>query len=331
MRDLAIDARQGALTAATHGRAFWILDNLKLIEQLAQQPDRTAGAAQLFAPETAWLTHAFPSPAFDQPGVGENPKYGATVFFNVPASYNGSTPVSLSFLDAQGNTVRSFALHLLNKHAKKPSARALEAMDHAQQIAHALRESTGISPGMNAFVWDMRHAPATEVIGFRMPTANDIDDGVSGPTAVPGTYTVVLDYAGRTQRQPLRIELDPRLQPASGALAARLALAMQIRDTLDALDRTINAAGAARSKLAGGERARLDALLGEAVQMNIHSSEGDLLHETKLRSHLAFLMNELDMAYEGPTVAEITSYEELRAQAVDTIAQIKAATGGNGI
>lgn len=323
VRDIAIDARQGDVAVATHGRAFWILDNLKLLEQLAQHPEMNATDVQLFAPETAWLTHAFGGPPFEIPDAGENPKYGATIFFNIPHTYDGRTPVTLSYLDAQGHTVRAFTLHLRDKHAKKPSREVLAAMDHAQQIAHTLAESTAIDRGMNAVTWNMRYGRATEVLGFHMPTSDDIDDGVAGPTILPGAYTVVLDYGAKRFSQPLTVQLDPRFSPPAGALSERLALAMQVNHTLDALNRAINAAHAARGHLPADQRRRLDAVLGDAVQMNIHSSEGDLLHEVKLRDHLAFLMNELDTAYSAPTAAENELYTELQAQATATIAQLK--------
>ncbi|MDQ6930926.1 MAG: glycosyl hydrolase, partial [Candidatus Eremiobacteraeota bacterium] len=255
MRDLAIDARQGSVVVATHGRAFWVLDNLKLLEELAAQTSNSATTTQLFAPETAWLTHAYGGGGpFGPSTVGKNPQYGATVFFNLPKDYSARTPLSLTFLDAQGKTVRSFPLHLRNKHEKKPSDQALAAMDHAQKLARELRESTGVQPGMNAFQWDLHYAPAAEITSFNMPTADDIDDGVTGPTAVPGAYTAVLQYGATRLQQPLRIELDPRLHPAAGALAARLALGLQVRDTLDSLNRTVNAMLVARRGLSPAKR-----------------------------------------------------------------------------
>ena len=326
VRDIAIDARQGDVAVATHGRAFWILDNLKLLEQLAQQGEPSVTNAQLFAPETAWLSHAYGSAPFSVPNSGENPQYGAAVFFNVPTTYRGNVPVSLTFLDAQGNTVRSFALHLRKKHEKEPSAQALAEMDHARRIAHDLYKLTGIDTGMNAFQWDMRYPPAAEVNGFHMPTTDDFDDGVNGPTVVPGAYTAILDYNGKKMQQSFRIELDPRLHPAPGALASRLALAARIHNTLDDLNRSINAAMTARSRLPPDKRAQLDGVLGDLVQMKIHSTEGDVLHPTKLRDHLAFLMNELDLAYDKPTTAEYATYEELLAQAAPVPQDLKNLT-----
>ncbi len=113
IRDLAIDAREGELVAATHGRAFWIMDNLALLEQLARQTEYSVAGAQLFAPESAWLTQSYG----DSPSElsGENPRYGTRVFFNLPAGYNGSVPATLSFVDSTGKVIRTFQLHLAPK------------------------------------------------------------------------------------------------------------------------------------------------------------------------------------------------------------------------
>ena len=325
VRDLAIDARQGQVVAATHGRAFWILDNLALLEQLADDPSVRTTGLHLFAPETAWLSHAYGGSAGSV--SGQNPQYGASVFFNLPSTFKSGMPVTLSFLDAQGKLVRSFTLHARGKHEAKPSSDELSSMDHAHQLAFALRDLTTIEPGMNVFQWDLRYAPATEVSGYHIPTTDDIDDGVNGPTVVPGTYTVALEYSGTTLKQTFRVSLDPRLHPAPDALAARLALAMRIHDTLDTLNRSVNAALAARMRLSAPARVRVDALVGQLVPMRIHSSEGDSLNEVRLRDHLAFLMNELDMAYQQPTAAENATYEDLRAEAARAVTALSEAAG----
>ena len=321
VRDIAIDARQGSVAIATHGRAFWILDNLALIEQLLSEAHPIASAPALFAPETAWLTHAYGHSSSD-PNTGQNPAYGATVFFQIPAGYDGKTPVTLSFADAQGRPVRRFQLHLRAKHESKPEADVLATMDHARQLAYALRDLTAVDPGMNAFTWDLRHEPATEIAGYHIPTADDVDDGVNGPTILPGNYTAVLDYGGTQLRRTFSVKLDPRLNPGADALPARLALATSIRDTLDSLDRAVNAAFARRPHLSREKQAQMDRILRSVVEMRIQSSEGDSLHQVQLRDYLGFLMNELDMAYQAPTAAEVTTFGELRSQASNAIAAL---------
>jgi photosystem II stability/assembly factor-like uncharacterized protein len=321
VRDIAIDARQGDVVVATHGRSFWILDNLSVIEQLA---NGVSGSPLLFAPETAWLTHAYGSGSA-RAGSGQGPTYGTSVFFNLPGDYNGSTPATLSFVDANGRTVRSFNLHLHNKKEKHP-ARERGDVNDVEIIAQDLHQLTGADPGMNLFVWDMRYAPATEARGVQAFGTDDFSDTVDGPTIVPGKYSVVLTYGGKKLQQPFRLVLDPRLHPASGELAARLALSMRIRDTLDALNRAVNAGEATRASLPAAKRAAVDAALADMVQLNPnHSSESDLAHESKMRDALAFLMGSIDLAYQAPTPAEYATYDELRAQAMAQIARLQAA------
>ncbi|HZT12489.1 MAG TPA: hypothetical protein VFA29_06790 [Candidatus Baltobacteraceae bacterium] len=322
VRDIAIDARQGQVAIATHGRAFWILDNLSLIEQLARTPAASTSQLRLFAPESAWLSHAYGGGGGSN--SGQNPSYGATLFFNLPKDYKGTVPLSLSFYDGHGTLIRSFALHARPKHEKKPSSEALSEMDHVTQMAYALRDLTAVEPGMNAFTWDLRYPPATEVNGYHIPTTDDVPDGVDGPTVTPGDYTAVMQYGAVRQSVPFRIELDPRLQPGAGALEARLDLAMRIRATLDQLDRAIDTAMARRSGLSAARRKELDALILSLVPMQIRSSEGDSVFQVRLRDHLGFLMNELDVAYQAPTAAEQATYDELRPQAERAIAQLSA-------
>jgi hypothetical protein len=323
MHDIAIDPRQGEVVVASHGRAFWILDNLALLEQLAHDPPRRTEGAQLFAPEAAWLTHAYGAAAFAPPGTGENPAFGATIFFNVPPAYDGKTPVTLAVLDAAGATVRSFQLHLKKKHAKKVPPEIRGELDAIHQRALDLADLTAIEPGMNKFQWDLRYAPATEVAGFHEPLADDFRASVDGPTIVPGAYSVVLQYGGLKLTQTLAVRLDPRLHPAAGDLDARLALEMRVHETLDKLNSTINAALAATQKLPPEKRPALETAIAGLVQLDIHSSEGDLLHETKVRSHLAFLANELETAYEKPTAAEYAAFDELKAQADAGVARLE--------
>jgi photosystem II stability/assembly factor-like uncharacterized protein len=321
VRDIAIDARQGDVAIATHGRSFWILDNLKLLEDVAHAS--CGGALCLFAPETAWLSHAYGS-GYPSPNTGQNPAYGAAVFFYVPKSYNGKTPASLSFVDRAGKTVRSFTLHVRNKKAKPLPYAVIAQMPRDKQMAYDLEQQTAIDPGINVFQWDMRYPPATEVRGFHNPTSDDISDTTDGPTIVPGTYTAVLRYGNQAQRQTFDVSVDPRLHPTAQDLAGRLDLAMQIHNQLDALDRAVNDAMAARSHLAPSQRAALDAELQKVVEMRIRSSEGDLLHEVRLRDYLAFLMNELDTAYQAPTAAEMQTWDELRPQAQAAVARLRA-------
>jgi photosystem II stability/assembly factor-like uncharacterized protein len=340
VRDIAINVRQGDVTVATHGRSFWVLDNLALLEQMSLQPSAAADDVQVYAPQTAWLSHAYgASPmAKYQHDVGTNPSFGASVFFHIPDTYHGKAPVSLTFLDGDGHVVRTFTLHLKTKQAKLTPAQR-DNLTPSEEKQQADEKLTTITAGSNLFQWDLRYGEATEVTGFQPPVAaGGLDDTVQGPTVIPGRYTVVLDYNGRKSQRSFQVALDPRMHPAPEALQQRLALEMQIHAELDGLDKSLNQAIALRQKLeaAVGQHkmaadkahdalAALAQAIGSYVQLDLHSSEGSVIHETKLRDHLAYLAANIDLAYEPPTAAEHQVFADLDHEAQTGEQQLKAA------
>ena len=340
VRDIAINSRQGDLAVATHGRAFWVLDDLALLEQWSRQAAPSPDAAGVYAPQTAWLSHAYGRNPMAKylPSVGTNPPFGATVYFNIPRNYDGKTPASLAFTDAKGRLIRRFTLHLKTASPKlEPAARDNRTPTEKKRAAEI--KLTAITPGMNRLQWNLRYPDATEVTGFQPPiAAGGLPDEVSGPLVTPGRYTAVLEYGGHETRQTFEVALDPRLHPAPDALAQRLALGLRIHGTLDKLDRTLNQAIAVRDRLdaaiadhrlgksqAGSALASLDAAIGGLVQLKIQSSEGSLLYETKLRSHLAYLGAEIELAYTRPTAAQYAVFHMLDAHASAGEVQLAAA------
>lgn len=358
VRDIAINPREGEVVVATHGRAFWVLDNLAVLEQLTKNPARQTGAPLLFAPEQAWLTHDYGVPSSEgrrPPDAGYNPPFGATVFFHIPQSYDGKAPVTLQFNDAQGKVIRRFALHLAtekerlekekadgkeqpqgeaqaqaSKHQENPAQEA----DHSgestdQQIREKEAKLTAIEPGMNRFQWDLRYPYAMEVTGYHAPiAAGGLDDSVEGPQIAPGRYSVVLNYGGQQTQQNFVVSLDPRLHATQRDLQARLALDLKIHADLNALDNDINRALAARDKLesalsmhklsnaqAAASLAALNRDIASVAQMKMKSSEGSLLHETRLRDYLAYLAADIDLSYARPTPAHYAVFNQLDQQA----------------
>lgn len=347
VRDLAINTQQGDVVAATHGRAFWVLDNLTFLEQLTRNPAVPSDTSFLFAPEQAWVTHAYGLPDPDRrrpPDAGYNSPFGATVFFHIPQNYDGKTPAALQFLDAQGTVVRNIPLHLATEKEKndKEKESAASVGIHLENVAteeehtekatdEKIREKeaklAAIEPGMNRLQWDLRYPNATEITGYHAPiAAGGLEDSVEGPVVAPGTYTVVLDYGGQKTQQDLKVALDPRLHATPEDLAARLELDLKIHADLDSLDKEINQALAARDKLAVAAGSTNDAQAAAALaalnrdidsvaQMAMKGSEGDLLHPTRLRDHLAYLASDIDLSYARPTAAHYAVFKELDQQA----------------
>lgn len=333
VRDIAINPRQGDVVIATHGRSFWVLDNLALLEQLSHAPAVAADAGYVFAPEKAWFTHAYGAagPDEQEPDAGENPPFGATVFFHMPAQYDGKTPATLRFEDAQGKVIRSFSLHLKTEKEKQEEAAekaGKPAPDHSgedaiEQRRDAEEKLTAVEPGMNHFQWDLRYPPATEVKGFHAPeAAGGLDYSTDGPFIVPGRYAVVLKVGDAETRQNFEVALDPRLHATADDLAAEFALTQQIQEDVNALDTALNQALAARDKLAARNAtnaastlAALDETIDSLVQMKIRSSEGDVVHEEKLHAWLAYLAADVEIAYARPTAAQYAVFRDLDGQA----------------
>ena len=349
VRDIGINTQQGQVVAATHGRSFWVLDNLTFLEQLTKNPAVQSTADYLFAPEQTWLTHDYGVPSSDRrrpPDAGYNPPFGATVFFHLPDNYDGKTAAILQFADAQGKVIRSIPLHLATAKEKKDKERATAAQygerlenvaaepEHpekssAEKIQEKEAKLAAAEPGMNRLQWDLRYPSATEVNGYHAPiAAGGLEDSVEGPEVTPGTYSVVLDYGGQKSQQSLKVSLDPRIHATQADLQARLALDQKIHADLDALDKEINQALAVRDKLnqaasspgrtdpqAAKVLAALNHDIDTVAQLKTKGSEGDLLYGTRLRDHLAYLAADIDLSYGRPTAAQEAVFKQLDQEA----------------
>jgi photosystem II stability/assembly factor-like uncharacterized protein len=360
VRDIAINPRQGQIVAATHGRSFWVLDNLTFLEQLTKNPAVQSNTSFLFAPQQTWLTHDYGLPDPDRrrpPDAGYNPPFGAPVFFHLPEDYDGKTPATLEFADAKGKVIRSIPLHLATAKEKedKEHASAAQYGEHLENAAaepdqsgkgtdEKIREKeaklAAAEPGMNRLHWDLRYPYATEITGYHAPiAAGGLEDSVEGPVVPPGTYSVMLDYGGQKTQQSLKVALDPRLHATQQDLEARLELDLKIHADLDTLDKDINQALAARDKLqkavsghtmtdtqAADALAALTRDIDSMAQMAMKASEGSLLHETKLHDHLAYLAADIDLSYGRPTAEQEAVFRQVDPQAKQGEQKLEADT-----
>ncbi len=193
------------LIVATHGRGFWVMDQMTLLRQVGPE---TAGAdAVLFRPAAAidmppGSENGTPQPR-DEP-MAENRPFGALIDYYLGAAPSG--PVTLEILDPAGHTARRFS-----------SADKVTPVNPDTLNIPAFWRPTppvlSAAPGQHRWVWDLRvERPGETGRGAGAPGGGaGIFGGPRGNTALPGHYTVKLTVNGKVYTQPLTIERDPRL------------------------------------------------------------------------------------------------------------------------
>jgi photosystem II stability/assembly factor-like uncharacterized protein len=246
IRDLAIHGDD--LIVATHGRSFWILDDIAPLR--AWNEDAMRQNAHLFPPAHAIRVRRsenHDSPLPPETPVGENPPTGAIFDYSLKSPARGPDigEVTLEIRDQQGKIVRKFSS---SDKAPPPAAEPPEFpkfwLPKFQPLSNA--------PGAHRFVWDLRYAPPaalhneysmTAIIGAGTVTEPQ------GPLALPGEYDVWLTSASQTYKSTLTIELDPRVKIPREQLVDQLELEQKIDIALTKATDTAKAVASLRDQL----------------------------------------------------------------------------------
>jgi len=238
VRDLVIHGND--LVIGTHGRGFWILDDISPLRQLAGRT--TTADVVLFRPGVAyrvrWNKNTDTPLPPDEP-TAPNPPDGAILYYYLGAAPAGS--IALEVRDRAGRVVRRFS-----------SDDPPEPVDSTANIPLLwVRPSQplGVTAGMHRFVWDLRGAPlAVTQHGYPISAiSRDTPREPRGPGVVPGRYTVRLTVAGRIYAETLTVRMDPRVTTTAAgllqqhALATQLAVAIREDSTLLAQVRAVRA------------------------------------------------------------------------------------------
>ncbi len=224
MRDLII--KDDDLVAATHGRGFWILDDITPLRQIDQN---TADAdTVLFRPQDAirvrWNMNTDTPLPPDEP-AGQNPPDGAIIdyYFKMPVS----TPITLEVLDPTGGLVRRYSSSDTAE-APDPATAAVPLYWYrSPQVLSAER-------GMHRFYWDLHYQPLGGAGGRGgLPMTAVLHNTAvppNSPWVMPGQYTVRLTAGGKSHTQPLTVKMDPRVQSPNAELGRQFTLSKQMYD-----------------------------------------------------------------------------------------------------
>src|SRR5262249_48838508 len=227
MRDLAVHGDD--LIVATHGRSFWILDDLTPLRQLSAT---VAGAgAYLYKPARAWRmrrNNNTDTPLPPEVPAGQDPPDGAIIDYSLREPAPGG--VTLEIFTAAGKLVRRY------KSSDPPeSIESIDGQPLNVPLYWIRRAGTpSADKGMHRFVWDL-HYPAPKALRRENPisaTYMDTPPPPPGPVAPPGPYPVKVTVNGPAFERPLTVKMDPRVRTPPLGLQRQFALASHLADMM---------------------------------------------------------------------------------------------------
>src|SRR5208282_993518 len=316
---------------ATHGRSFWILDDLTPLRAAGAQ---AATETMLYKPR---LTYRLRWPDFferRQP-VGDNPPNGAIIYYYLATAPKGV--VTLEFLDTSGKVVRRYS-----NEEKKEAETPPEWPDQTPP-----EEKIPTDVGVNRFAWDLRLQGPTPLAGE--PSAEFRN---RGPMVPPGAYQVRLTADGKSYTVPLELKMDARVKTSIEDVQKQVELGRKIVTQVSEIHEAVAAIREVRTQTRGlsrrfgedrsgedrsGNDSRYAALLSamkdfdkksfdlesQLLQVNAKSSESTLNYPVLIDERLHSLLFSVDSADAAPTAQQYEVYDDLQRQAQPLLAQYR--------
>ena len=218
VHDLVI--KNNDLVVATHGRAFWVLDDITPLRQLT--PELASSDTVLYKPQSAYRLH-YPEQVDTRRPVGQNPPQGAILNYYFATKPTDEVRIEIS--DSTGKLVRT-----LSSREKKEYEQPAEWPDQVKEIV-----TLPAAAGMNRYAWNLRYDSPTKI-----PDSFYSDSGPIGPMVTPGTYQIKLIANGKTLTQPLEVVIDPRAKTTIADLQKQFDLSMRVYQSTNQLHQAVN-------------------------------------------------------------------------------------------
>lgn len=333
VRDLLVKGND--LVVATHGRSFWILDNISPLRELTS--NAVAAGVYLFRPATAIRIRknaAHDTPLPPETPAGKNPPAGAIIDYSLQRVPAGE--VTLEIRDSAGVLVRKYSSN--DQPGKIDETQAFPTYWFNPPAPLSRRA------GLNRFVWDLRYErPPALRYGYSIAAVFGEDAIMvpEGPLVLPGTYQVKLTSEGRTYSAPLEVKMDPRVRVASLALSQQLQLEMKIiagmkqsydavqqvsdlRSELKQLQARFSSDPSAKPLL--GAIAALDKKAAELVAIEQTYPPVGIVSAASLNGALGALLLQVESSDSAPTsqaLGAFTTYRQLLDQQLSKWAMLK--------
>jgi photosystem II stability/assembly factor-like uncharacterized protein len=348
------------LVVATHGRSFWVLDDITPLEQYEDSISQQE--AHLFTPTAANHT-VFRGSFFAPSGsVGKNPPEGAVINYWLKTAIKKPDHAKPQTSGTGADAAKPEAAPSTSADAKKADADeapkiTLEILDSSGKVVrkYPKKEEPGddeedffsrggaagslpAEAGLNRFVWDLRYEGATKV-----PHAPLWGGSTDGPEALPGAYQVRLTVLGKSYTAPLEIKADPRLKISPEDLAKQFDLLLKIRSKVTETNDTIiqirdlrDQIKAVNARLKNDPRAKIIADAGKAldtkmteveealIQTKAKSGQDVLNFPVRLNNHLVALSGVVGSADSAPTRQSYEVFDMLSKAVDEQLAKWKA-------
>ena len=264
MRDLVVHNQD--LIVATHGRSFWVLDDIgPLREFTGGAPHREAALLKPSPAVRARRSTGTDTPIPPDEPAGRNPPDGAVIDYYLPQDAKGA--VSVEVLDAKGAVVRR---------ASSTDPVGFSAAEREKELipAYWIRQPKALATtaGMHRFIWDL-HGTAPRAVRRSFPISAvplDTPQEPLGPLVVPGVYQVRLEIGARKWEQPLTVMADPRVSISPQDYAAQFALAKGLAESLDASTAKAQEIKSLRAQLKALSAAQREAIAQQAKELDEH-------------------------------------------------------------
>jgi photosystem II stability/assembly factor-like uncharacterized protein len=327
-----MQVKNNDLVVATHGRGFWIMDNVTALRQITAET--LAASAHLFeiAPTHRYLPARVLSPNRPfRPGL-QFANASDTVVYEDRKTPDGR--VKRFFLNGGENPPGGVVVDYYLKEAASDGAALtiLDAGNHViAELSSRAKDGTWMpaGAGMNRFVWDMRYPGANEIPP--PPGILGAEYGrVQPPTAPPGRYVARLSVGGKDYQQSFEITRDPRIVATDNDLQAQFDLLIQIRDRTNEITEAVGRLRKARqgvdARAAGGDaeaarsKERLAAIEGALTRLPGRSPM--VLPPKALNNRLAALSSEVAKADSRPTKPMYEVFQDLSAGVAEQLRQL---------
>jgi len=298
------------LVLATHGRAFWILDDLSPLRQL--QNETKDKPLHFYQPKGALRIQSGGSRR-PVPTTGENPPHGAVLYYYVKSE---PKEVTIDILGRDGKVIRHFSSKRIPPPTSPPDPESPKPKPEIE-----------VQVGLNRFVWDLHETEAPRIPGYFLW---DYESGSHGPLVLPGTYQARITADGESATQPLEVKLDPRVKVAQEDLEKQYALEnrvhtqlsrvyqtatqmLDLRKQIADLNRRMAGEPQAKDLIRAGEQLdkKINAALEKLVNFKITASEDSLAYPLGLDGKLATLAEDIGRGADGvPTEPQYQLFQK---------------------